>query len=222
MLRQSIAQVRTHLQDIGFELLTQILTALAAMQTQHLMLPTDGAETVVLRSDDSRLEVVRIPANAIPLPWQVTLPIPGRVDLQASCCTLVIQRFSSGAEARRSAARHLMEQKRDSEGFVRRWEPLLLRRKVVTLPLAVRSWRPGDRMRPAGLGGSKKIQDLFTDRKIPARERNKIPILTDLDGNGRILAVLGVHRDEITLATTGEEAEEGEVLLITLLPLEIK
>ena len=31
-------------------------------------------------------------------------------------------------------------------------------------------WRPGDRMRPLGLGGSKSLQDLFTDRKVP-RER---------------------------------------------------
>ena len=36
--------------------------------------------------------------------------------------------------------------------------------------LEVRAWRPGDRMRPLGLGGSSSLQDLFTDRKVP-RER---------------------------------------------------
>ena len=33
----------------------------------------------------------------------------------------------------------------------------------------VRPWREGDRMRPVGLGGTKTLQDLFTDRKVPGR-----------------------------------------------------
>ena len=33
--------------------------------------------------------------------------------------------------------------------------------------VTVRAWRDGDRMRPAGLGGTKSLQDLFTDRKVP-------------------------------------------------------
>ena len=37
--------------------------------------------------------------------------------------------------------------------------------------LEVRPWRPGDRMRPLGLGGSKSLQDLFTDRKVPRERR---------------------------------------------------
>lgn len=43
--------------------------------------------------------------------------------------------------------------------------------------LHVRSWRPGDRMRPKGLGGSKKLQDIFTDAKVPARERRRCPVV---------------------------------------------
>lgn len=42
--------------------------------------------------------------------------------------------------------------------------------------LAVRSWKPGDRMRPLGLDGSKKIQDIFVDEKVPARLRSRIPV----------------------------------------------
>ncbi len=39
-------------------------------------------------------------------------------------------------------------------------------------PYEVRSWLPGDRMRPATLGGrSRKLQDLFTDRKVPVAVR---------------------------------------------------
>ena len=41
----------------------------------------------------------------------------------------------------------------------------------------VRSWRPGDRVQPSGMQGHKKIQDLFTDSKVPRHWRDKIPLL---------------------------------------------
>jgi tRNA(Ile)-lysidine synthase len=41
----------------------------------------------------------------------------------------------------------------------------------------VRSWRPGDRIQPSGMQGHKKIQDLFTDDKVPRHWRDKIPLL---------------------------------------------
>lgn len=44
--------------------------------------------------------------------------------------------------------------------------------------LWARPWRPGDRMRPFGLDGSKKIHDIFADAKVPARLRAKLPVFT--------------------------------------------
>ena len=44
--------------------------------------------------------------------------------------------------------------------------------------LAVRAWRPGDRMTPLGAPGEKKLQDIFTDRKVPRARRRRTPILT--------------------------------------------
>lgn len=45
-------------------------------------------------------------------------------------------------------------------------------------PLSVRSWRAGDSFSPMGLDGSKSLQDLFTDEKVPQAERGRIPIVT--------------------------------------------
>lgn len=45
------------------------------------------------------------------------------------------------------------------------------RRKMI-----VRSWRRGDRMRPMGISGSKKLQDIFVDAKIAADVRRRAPI----------------------------------------------
>jgi tRNA(Ile)-lysidine synthase len=45
------------------------------------------------------------------------------------------------------------------------------------LTLCVRSWRPGDRYRPLGAPGRRKLQDLFTDKKIPFEERHRLPVV---------------------------------------------
>ncbi|MFA7160321.1 MAG: tRNA lysidine(34) synthetase TilS [Kiritimatiellia bacterium] len=42
--------------------------------------------------------------------------------------------------------------------------------------IIARAWRPGDRMRPFGLKGSKKIQDIFSDAKIPQETRRRLPL----------------------------------------------
>lgn len=42
--------------------------------------------------------------------------------------------------------------------------------------ITVRSWRPGDRLRPLGMKGSKKIQDIAVDEKVPAAERQRLPL----------------------------------------------
>jgi tRNA(Ile)-lysidine synthase len=41
----------------------------------------------------------------------------------------------------------------------------------------IRSWKNGDRMRPFGLGGSRKLQDIFVDEKVPVEHRGDVPIL---------------------------------------------
>jgi len=72
---------------------------------------------------------------------------------------------------------------------------LLFPLDAVALPVRVRSWRSGDRMHPHGVNGTKKLQDIFTDRKVARKERHRVPILVDADGAGRILAVDGLHVD---------------------------
>jgi tRNA(Ile)-lysidine synthase len=66
--------------------------------------------------------------------------------------------------------------------------------------LVVRSWREGDRMRPLGLGGSKSLQDLFTDRKVPRSLRHALPLVTS---DGRIAWIAGVAVSEEFAARPG-------------------
>ena len=44
-------------------------------------------------------------------------------------------------------------------------------------PIEVRSFRPGDRMAPLGMTGSRKLQDILTDQKVPRADRSRIPVV---------------------------------------------
>jgi tRNA(Ile)-lysidine synthase len=79
-------------------------------------------------------------------------------------------------------------------------------------PLAIRPRRPGDRFRPAGRGGSRKLQDLFVDAKVPRAERDRIPVLVSGDA---IVWVPGHGIDEAFLPGTGP----GDSIRVTVFPL---
>lgn len=64
-----------------------------------------------------------------------------------------------------------------------------LQAEVVALPLTVRSRRPGDRLRPLGSPGSRKLQDVLVDRKVPRIARDRVPLV--VDRSGRIVWVVG-------------------------------
>lgn len=66
--------------------------------------------------------------------------------------------------------------------------------------LTVRSRRAGDRMRPAGLGGTKKVQDIFVDAKVPREDRDGVPIVCDEAG---IVCIPGLAVDERVAARAG-------------------
>lgn len=67
-------------------------------------------------------------------------------------------------------------------------------------PLTVRTWREGDRIRPLGLGGTKSLQDLFTDRKVPRSLRHALPVVTLA---GRVVWIAGVAVSEEFAAAPG-------------------
>jgi tRNA(Ile)-lysidine synthase len=68
----------------------------------------------------------------------------------------------------------------------------------------VRSWRAGDRIRAVGLGGgTKSLQDLFTDRKVPRSERGRVPVV---EARGEVAWVGGLAVAERFRASPGADA----------------
>ncbi|MCR4404941.1 MAG: tRNA lysidine(34) synthetase TilS [Candidatus Acetothermia bacterium] len=70
---------------------------------------------------------------------------------------------------------------------------VLVDRDRIAEPLTLRIWRPGDRFRPLGMRGTKKLQDLFVDEKVPQRERGQVPLVCDRRG---IVWVVGLRISE--------------------------
>lgn len=64
----------------------------------------------------------------------------------------------------------------------------------VKLPLLVRNRRKGDKIRPIGMKGTKKLKKLLSEASIPLEERDRIPIIVDSEGD--IIWVAGVKLSE--------------------------
>ena len=110
-------------------------------------------------------------------PDPVSLPVPGSV------------RFGPWVVEARPVAEGAAEAQGDDA---------LLDAAALGDSVIVRSWLDGDRMRPRGLGGSKSLQDLFTDGKVPRDLRRSLPVV---EARGAILWVAGVAVGERAAAT---------------------
>jgi tRNA(Ile)-lysidine synthase len=63
----------------------------------------------------------------------------------------------------------------------------------VSFPLVLRSCKAGDRFRPLGLGGGKKLKKFFIDTKIPRSQRRRVPLLCSGE---QIVWVVGHRLDD--------------------------
>ena len=62
----------------------------------------------------------------------------------------------------------------------------------INLPLIVRTRRIGDKMKVKGLEGSKKLKDIFIDKKIRLESRDSWPIV--VDSKGKIVWIPGIKK----------------------------
>jgi len=115
------------------------------------------------------------PANL----FHYSLSIPGEVNLSESGCAVSAEICATATSTLQSAARRATA---------------VIQLDAATKVLGVRNRRPGDRFRPLGLGGRKKLQDFFVDRRIARDRRDFVPIV--VDGADRIVWVAGHAIDE--------------------------
>jgi tRNA(Ile)-lysidine synthase len=79
----------------------------------------------------------------------------------------------------------------------------------LTFPLVLRPWQPGDRIRPLGMKGTRKVSDVLTDRKVDTRLKNQTYVVTSAD---RVVCIPGLLLSEDVKITPGT----SEILLIRI------
>ena len=134
--------------------------------------------------------------------YSYTLEVPGAVEVPEASCAI-------SAEVGTLPANRAAEA---GAGMSKDGDAAVIEAQVVRGPLAVRNRRPGDRLRPLGLNGRKKLQDLFVDKKVDRVERDAIPVVVDADG--RIIWVPGHALAEEFRVTERTEA----VVILKRLP----
>jgi tRNA(Ile)-lysidine synthase len=146
----------------------------------------------------SRLVLRERAANKAPAAFRYQLPVPGEVELPEAGYVVSAEPVSAGlgVEAIRAMAGNR------ASAVVR-----------LSGPLAVRNRRPGDRFRPLGLDGEKKLQDFFVDRKVVRRLRDGVPLI--VDGSDRIVWVAGHGIDEAFRVTDASQT----VVILKLRPV---
>jgi tRNA(Ile)-lysidine synthase len=165
---------------VGFDQVERLLALARGEVTGPISLP--GARASLGRTGRLRLAVVAGRGQAVepeagpPRTFSGgPLSIPGEVLLGAGrSLSSELRQLSGGsfdaASAARSATTAVVDAARVSA-------------------LSVRFRRPGDRFRPLGLGGRKKLQDFFVDRRVPRDGRDLVPLVVDRDD--RIVWVAG-------------------------------
>ena len=83
----------------------------------------------------------------------------------------------------------VIEETKETSNFICR-----LNKKDIVLPLRVRTRQNGDKMHIKGMVGSKKINDIFIDDKIPSGERDMWPIV--VDSNNTVVWLPGLKKSK--------------------------
>jgi tRNA(Ile)-lysidine synthase len=112
--------------------------------------------------DELRVEA---PAKVCAPPVRVKLKVPGKTVIPALGLTLTVTR-GPGLVKDRGAGPGTLPARASVSAAV--W---------AKRTLWIRGWKPGDRMSPFGLEGSRKVQDILVDAKVPRAERQRVPVV---------------------------------------------
>ena len=157
LLRRAVAGIKGDLKDVRQSQVDELLELLSggcgrsASLAGGLQAQAVDDAVVIRRSRE-----VPTPTIAMPQPF----PVPGRITW-------------SGWTISAALVERANEEAPETENpFVARLDPALS-----NIPLWIRGWLTGDRIKPLGMPGTRKLQDLFIDEKVPREDRHSVPLL---------------------------------------------
>ena len=80
-----------------------------------------------------------------------------------------------------------------SDGIPENKHQIIINKDLVSYPLSLKKWHHGDAIYPIGMTGSKKISQLFKDKKLSLLDKEKIWLLCDAEDT--IIWVIGLRQD---------------------------
>lgn len=89
--------------------------------------------------------------------------------------------FNSLEEIAMQQALHVEYCQRSADRSAQGRDVAWLDPEAMPFPWILRPWRPGDRMRPLGTGGSKLVSDILIDAKVPRDRKDRVHVL-EVDG----------------------------------------
>lgn len=142
---------------LGFEAIENIERLLAAPRGTRAV-PVSGGVRVVCRYGKLVLEKGPVVAGGA---FRERVAVPGETVLPDHGLRIVTKRATGIIRKRGVRTGHL---------------PAAASIGGKVSALYVRSWKPGDRIKPFGMKGTRKLQDLFVDQKVPRDRRDRIPV----------------------------------------------
>jgi len=119
---------------------------------------------LVIRRQYDRLALVKSSAEKSTVPFRMRVQVPGET-LPAEKGFCVITTIESG----------IVKDKCRGPGSIPARASIRLS-SIGKRGIFIRGWKAGDRIAPVGMSGSKKVQDIFVDGKVPACRRNEVAI----------------------------------------------
>ncbi|MCX8052261.1 MAG: tRNA lysidine(34) synthetase TilS [Armatimonadetes bacterium] len=178
IVRTEIEKSKGDLSDVTFEQIERVVEALRSGSDFSIALPT-GALYAEKHGSDFRIGPAHVRQTT--KTFELILAVPGRTQ---------VRQIGLAIDA------EIVDKTRVAPA---RLNVAFFDTAKIKGSLRVRNARPGDRIRPFGMRGTKKLQDLFVDKKVPLSERTRAAVVVD---DEKVLWVVGVAASEDAKVTS--------------------
>ncbi len=168
IVRLAIQLLRGSLHEIEFSVIERCMTAIqCALEHGSVAGFTLPGQEMQAKVDSREMRLIRMAKQAPVRSVLEKLSLPGETRIEEWDLTIRCTEMAAAA----------------CPDFSEQGLTAHLDAEAVRPPLIIRSRQRGDRIDPLGMQGRhRKLQDIFTDRKVPLSERDRIPVIADSEG----------------------------------------
>lgn len=176
-IRHEIERLKGDLRDVSFDQIEGVLDALCTGGDFAITLPS-GELFAARKGSSFSIHTREVVPEVVP--FDCALQVPGATRIERMGMSIECQIIDAPCPSKLTAD-----------------EAVIDASSIAGAP-RIRNVTPGDRITPLGMAGSKKLQDVFVDKKIPKAERARAAVVVD---DERVLWVVGIVASELGKVT---------------------